>query len=85
MVHGAIYVAGEANINNCEFKDHEYGTYGGAIYVNTTSPVSISSNKFNGNDADKGEAIYIENGAVNLSENTITDEEKRPSILQAEA
>ena len=72
---GAIYVAGEAEISSSEFNDHEMGTYGGAIYVNTTSPVSISSNKFNGNDADKGEAIYIENGAVTLSGNTITDEE----------
>ena len=75
MYGGAIYVGGEAQITDSQFNDHEYGTYGGAIYVNTTDAVTISSNTFNGNDADKGEAIYIENGAVSLSENTMADAE----------
>ena len=75
MYGGAIYTESEAAISGSQFSEHEFTTYGGAIYVNTTSPVAISSNTFDNNDADKGEAIYIENGAVSLSENTIEDEE----------
>ena len=71
---GAIYLAGTANITGSEFSDNTMSTYGGAIYVNTTSNVSISDNTFDGNDADKGEAIYIENGAPSLSGNTMGDE-----------
>ena len=74
MYGGAIYVAGEANISESKFADHEYTTYGGGIYLNTTSPVSISSNTFTGNDADKGEAIYVENGSPVLSGNAMGDE-----------
>ena len=73
---GAIYIAGEAIISNSEFNGNSGHNYdgpscGGAIYVNTTSQATISSNKFEDNKADRGEAIYIENGAVNLSENTM--------------
>ena len=73
---GAIYIAGEAIISNSTFNgnsgyDYDDHSYGGAIYINTTSQATISSNKFEDNKADKGEAIYIENGAVNLSKNTM--------------
>ena len=74
MYGGAIYVAGEADIRESKFADHEYTTYGGGIYLNTTSPVSISSNTFTGNDADKGEAIYVEDGSPVLSGNAMGDE-----------
>ena len=72
---GAIYAVGEANISNCEFNNHEYGTYGGAIYVNTTFPVSISSNKFDGNDADKGEAIHFDEIYRNIDSDIPTTNE----------
>ncbi len=75
MFGGAIYTEGEAQIEGSKFNGHAYATYGGAIYVNTTSPVGISSNIFIDNDADKGGAVYIENGAVSLSNNTMDEDE----------
>ncbi|ADC45938.1 adhesin-like protein [Methanobrevibacter ruminantium M1] len=71
---GAIYLAGESLILTSTFDGNHIlldDGRGGAIYVNTTDSVVISSNEFENNFAYTGEVIYIENGIVTLSENTI--------------
>ena len=48
---------------------------GGAIYVDTTGDVSIASSVFDGNMANDDSAIYIKTADVDLSGNTLGDEE----------
>ena len=71
---GATYISGEALVLNSKFNGNlaeipNENSYGGAIYINTSSPITVSSNIFENNNANIGEAIYIENGNVNLSKN----------------
>ena len=71
---GAIYVdGGSLTLNNVTISQSK-AALGGAIYINTSSDVSISSNVFEDNEAEMGDAIYIENGAVTLTENAMGNE-----------
>ena len=67
-VDGGSLILDNAIISRCN------ASYGGAIYINTTSDVNIASSFFADNTADKGDGIYIENGNVILSGNEMNDE-----------
>jgi len=49
--------------------------YGGAIYVDTTGDVSISTSYFGDNIANADDAIYIKTANVDLSSNTLGEEQ----------
>ena len=49
--------------------------YGGAIYVDTTGDVSISTSTFDGNIGNDNDAIYIKTADVELSSNTLGEDQ----------
>ena len=71
---GAIYVDGGILTLDNVIISRSNANCGGAIYINTTSDVNITSSFFADNTADKGDGIYIENCNVILSGNEMNDE-----------
>ena len=75
---GTLYISGEALVLKSTFNENHAkipDSCGGAIYINTSSPITIASNTFKNNTANLGEAIYIENGNVDLSKNAMSEDE----------
>ena len=72
---GRIFiVTGTARIEDLNLINAQSSDNGGAIYVNG-GDLTVSNCVFSSNTAAKGEAIYMESGSLNLSGNTITDDE----------
>jgi len=68
---GAIYLAGNCDLNNCIFRNNltQYGT-GGAIYRNNSGTVNITNSTFTLNNAggySQGGGLTVNSGTVNLS------------------
>ena len=73
---GAIGASNGASltVTDSSFSEN-MAVYGGAIYVDTTGDVSISTSYFAGNIANADDAIYIKTANVELSSNTLDEEQ----------
>ena len=66
---GAVYVdGGSLTLSEMEFRECS-ADLGGAIYLNTSSDVIINSSVFTDLEAEKGEAVYVENANLILNDN----------------
>jgi hypothetical protein len=73
---GAIWVVGSLTVNHSSFIDNS-GDYGGAIFVNGTTHIDdqtiIADVLFDGNDADEGGAIWVDDSQLTVLRSFFTD------------
>ena len=73
---GAIWVVGSLTVNHSSFIDNS-GDYGGAIFVDGTTHIDdqtiIADVLFDGNDADEGGAIWVDESQLTVLRSFFTD------------
>jgi hypothetical protein len=73
---GAIWVEGSLTVNHSSFLDNS-GDYGGAIFVDGTNYIDdqtiIADVLFDGNDADEGGAIWVDQSQLTVLRSFFTD------------
>lgn len=76
---GAVYIQPGNNpgvVDNCRFEDNTAGAWYGALYYSGSNTLTVTNSYFNNNDAPKASAIGLLGGKLELSNNTIADDEE---------
>lgn len=72
-VGGAIGVAGELTLNDCEIRDNDGGVAGGGILNTETGATTLNDSRLSSNSASSGGGIFNQGGRVTLTGSRLSD------------